>query len=230
MGRVRIRRGQPLHATDPLEIRAAASLLGDECADRRARAARGRSWWPGRFHCRSSRARGPLIPVDCVAIPSELAESTLFGHVRGAFTGAAPTAKVGSSSRMEARCSWTKWATCHRLSRRNCCACWRTARSCQWGPVTPGESTFGVVAATNADLHERMADGSFREDLYFESRAISVVSPRCASGAGDVGVLADHFLDLFAAEIGVPRSALTPAALQLLKGARFPATCASSRT
>ena len=79
-----------------------------------------------------------------------------------------------------------------------------------------------VVAATNADLHERIASGAFREDLYFRLARYLVEMPPLRDRVEDIGLLADHFLTLFAAEMGVPKPPLTPRALALLEGHTFP--------
>jgi DNA-binding NtrC family response regulator len=174
------------------------------------------------IHCRSSRAHGPFIPVNCVAIPSELAESMLFGHVRGAFTGATADRK-----------GWFELADGGTLFldevgdmppglQAKLLRVLEDGAVVPVGASHPRQVDVRVVAATNADLQERMADGSFREDLYFRLARYLVEIPPLRERSGDVGVLADHFLDLFAAEMGVPRPALTPAALQLLEGYAFP--------
>jgi len=174
------------------------------------------------IHCSSPRARGPFIPVNCVAIPSELAESTLFGHVRGAFTGATADRK-----------GWFELADGGTLFldevgdmapglQAKLLRVLEDGEVVPVGASHPRRVDVRVVAATNADLHERMADGSFREDLYFRLARYLVEIPPLRERSGDVGVLADHFLDLFAAEMGVPRPALTATALQLLEGYAFP--------
>jgi len=174
------------------------------------------------IHCTSPRARGPFIPVNCVAIPGELAESMLFGHVRGAFTGATADRK-----------GWFELADGGTLFLDEIGDMApglqaKLLRVLEDGEVVPVGASHSrrvdvrVVAATNADLHERIADGVFREDLYFRLARYLVEIPPLRERSGDVGVLADHFLDLFAAEMGVTRPTLTAAAVQLLEGYAFP--------
>jgi DNA-binding NtrC family response regulator len=79
-----------------------------------------------------------------------------------------------------------------------------------------------VVAATNADLQERIQSGAFREDLYFRLARYLVEIPPLRDRSEDVGPLAEHFLNLFAVEMGVARAALSDGALQLLEGYAFP--------
>jgi DNA-binding NtrC family response regulator len=79
-----------------------------------------------------------------------------------------------------------------------------------------------IVAATNADLDERITDGAFRQDLYFRLARYLVEMPPLRDRVEDIGLLAEHFLGLFAAEMGVPRPTLTPRALALLESYSFP--------
>jgi DNA-binding NtrC family response regulator len=79
-----------------------------------------------------------------------------------------------------------------------------------------------VVAATNADLDEKIASGSFRQDLYFRLARYLVNMPSLRDRAEDIAILADHFLALFAAEMGMPKPALTRGALDLLETYTFP--------
>jgi DNA-binding NtrC family response regulator len=174
------------------------------------------------LHCSSPRARGPFIPVNCVAIPGELAESMLFGHVRGAFTGATADRK-----------GWFELADGGTLFLDEVGDMAPTLqakllRVLEDGEVVPVGASHTkrvdvrVVAATNADLHQRIADGIFREDLYFRLARYLVEIPPLRERAGDVGVLAEHFLEMFASEMGVPRPTLTSPALTLLEGYAFP--------
>ena len=119
------------------------------------------------IHCRSPRAHGPFIPVNCVAIPAELAESMLFGHVRGSFTGATADRK-----------GWFELADggtlfLDEIGDMAPALQAKLLRVLEDGEVMPVGASQAkrvdvrVVAATNADLDERIADGLFRQDLYF---------------------------------------------------------------
>ena len=90
------------------------------------------------------------------------------------------------------------------------------------GASQPRRVDVRVVAATNADLQERIADGAFREDLYFRLARYLVEMPPLRDRVEDIGLLADHFLTLFATEMGVPKPPLTPRALALLESHAFP--------
>ena len=174
------------------------------------------------IHCRSPRSPAAFIPVNCVAIPGELAESMLFGHVRGAFTGATADRK-GCFELADGGTLFLDEIGDMPLPLQA-----KLLRVLEDGVVVPVGASHPrrvdvrVVAATNADLHDRIADGLFREDLYFRLARYLVEMPPLRDRAEDVGVLADHFLAMFAAEMGVPTPVLTARALALLEGYAFP--------
>jgi transcriptional regulator with GAF, ATPase, and Fis domain len=174
------------------------------------------------IHCSSSRSHGPFIPVNCVAIPGELAESMLFGHVRGAFTGATSDRK-----------GWFELADGGTLFLDEIGDMApglqaKLLRVLEDGEVVPVGASQAkrvdvrVVAATNADLHERIADATFREDLFFRLARYLVEIPPLRERVEDISVLAEHFMDLFATEMGIAKPVLTSGALQLLEGYAFP--------
>ena len=174
------------------------------------------------IHCSSPRSQGPFIPVNCVAIPGELAESTLFGHLRGSFTGATSDRK-----------GWFELADggtlfLDEIGDMAPALQAKLLRVLDDGEIVPVGASQAkrvdvrVVAATNADLDERIATGDFRQDLYFRLARYLVEMPPLRDRLEDIGLLADHFLALFAAEMGVARPALTPRALELLESHTFP--------
>jgi len=174
------------------------------------------------IHYSSPRAQGPFIPVNCVAIPSELAESMFFGHMRGSFTGATSDRRGcfdladGGTLFLDEIGDMAPTLQAKLL------------RVLEDGQITPVGATrtkrvdVRVVAATNADLDEKIASGSFRQDLYFRLARYLVNMPSLRDRPEDIALLADHFLDLFAAEMGMPKRALTREALDLLETYTFP--------
>jgi DNA-binding NtrC family response regulator len=174
------------------------------------------------IHCRNTRSHGPFIAVNCVAIPGELAESMLFGHVRGSFTGAASDRK-----------GWFELADggtlfLDEIGDMPLPLQAKLLRVLEDGEIMPVGATHAkkvdvrIVAATNADLEARIASGAFRQDLFFRLARYVVEMPALRERVEDIGLLADHFLALFAAEMGVPTPALTRGALELLERHSFP--------
>jgi len=173
-------------------------------------------------HCSSPRASAPFIPVNCVAIPGELAESVLFGHTRGSFTGAVADRK-----------GWFELADggtlfLDEIGDMPLPLQAKMLRVLEDGQVVPVGASHSkhvdvrVIAATNANLQERIASGAFREDLYFRLARYLVEMPPLRDRVEDVGLLADHFLTLFTTKMGMPKPLLTPRALALLEGHTFP--------
>jgi DNA-binding NtrC family response regulator len=160
------------------------------------------------IHFGSSRARQPFIPVNCVAIPEELAESMLFGHVRGAFTGATMDRK----GYFELAHGGTLFLD--EIGDMPASLQAKLLRVLEDGRVTPLGSTrdrqvsVRIVAATNVDLQSQIATGAFRQDLYFRLAQFCVESPALRNRREDIPLLSAHFVRLFAREMGVPEPAI----------------------
>jgi DNA-binding NtrC family response regulator len=174
------------------------------------------------IHFESPRAKAPFIPVNCVAIPSELAESMLFGHVKGAFTGAT-TDRKGYFELAHGGAIFLDEIGDMPVSLQV-----KLLRVLEDGCVTPVGSAelikvdVRVIAATNADLATRIAAGSFRQDLYFRLARYTVATPPLRERLEDVPVLVSHFLQMFAAEMGMKAPPISDDALAVLKRYNFP--------
>jgi DNA-binding NtrC family response regulator len=174
------------------------------------------------IHHHSPRSAAPFIPVNCVAIPSELAESLFFGHLKGAFTGATGDRK-----------GWFELADggtlfLDEIGDMPVALQAKLLRVIEDGEITPVGATASrrvdvrVLGATNADLMDRIAAGSFRQDLYFRLARFVVTTPPLRDRRDDLPLLAGHFLALFAAEMGLTPPDLTPEALAALAAHPFP--------
>jgi DNA-binding NtrC family response regulator len=129
------------------------------------------------LHALSPRARGPMIAINCAAIPAELAEAELFGHARGAFTGAV-AARPGSSRRPRAGpCSSTRSLSCRWRCRPGSCGCSRPARSGRLGENQARPIDVRVMGASHQDLRAAVAAGRFRADLLFRLGVARVEVP-----------------------------------------------------
>ena len=127
------------------------------------------------LHYWSERVGTPFVAVNCKAFAEGVLESELFGHERGAFTGAvAGPRRLLRARRTAARSSSTRSARSAPTSRRSCCACCRTARCSASAATKPRRVDVRVVAATNRDLRDEVAAGRFREDLYFRLNVIPI--------------------------------------------------------
>jgi DNA-binding NtrC family response regulator len=174
------------------------------------------------IHFGSPRTSGPFVAVNCVAIPADLAESILFGHVRGAFTGATMDRK----GYFELADGGTLFLD--EIGDMPAALQAKLLRVLEDGRITPLGSTrekkvdVRVVAATNADLHSSIATGSFRQDLYFRLAQFPVHLPPLRDRPEDVPLLATHFLQLFAREMGAAVPAVDPAVMAALSRYAFP--------
>lgn len=153
-------------------------------------------------HEHSNRARGPLVTVNCGAIPEALLESELFGHARGAFTGAA-SVRIGRIQAAEGGTLFLDEVGELPLSLQ--VKLLRVLQYKEYSPVGDGRvltANIRVVAATNVDLEAAVRDGKFREDLFYRLNVIHVRTPELKERDGDVGMLLDHFFDLARDRLG----------------------------
>ena len=174
------------------------------------------------IHFGSPRAKAPFVPVNCAAIPGELAESTLFGHARGAFTGAT------ASHRGYFQMANTGTIFLDEIGDMPLALQAKLLRVLEDAMVTPVGSSDAVkvdvrvIAASNARLEERIAAGAFREDLYFRLARFTVTTSPLRDRTEDIPLLAFHFLRLFAAEMGIKAPLLSQEALDALKAYHYP--------
>ena len=112
------------------------------------------------LHELSPRRSKPFVAVNCAAIPETLIESEIFGHEKGAFTGAMERRPVALNWRKKARCCWTKSARCPSVRRPSCCAYWKISKLRRLGSKVETPMNVRVLAATNKDPEEAVADGT----------------------------------------------------------------------
>jgi DNA-binding NtrC family response regulator len=155
------------------------------------------------IHQNSPRAGGPMVAVNCAGIPENLIESELFGHVKGAFTGAV----ANRSGRFQTAARGTLFLDeIGELKLDMQTKLLRAIQERQVEPVgsdTTEEIDVRIVAATNKDLHEAIADGSFREDLYYRLSVVPLHLPPLRERREDIPALLQHFLKKFNAPAGV---------------------------
>jgi two-component system response regulator HydG len=166
-------------------------------------------------HERSSRARGPFIAVNCSAIPETILEAELFGHERGAFTGA-----VG---RREGRFAKAAGGTLFldeigELSPSVQVKLLRVLQEGEYEPVGGDtvKSDVRIVAATNRDLRAQVAAGRFREDLFYRLNVIAMTAPPLRARREDIPLLVDHFLGIYCHKNNRPRLTVSRQVSELL--------------
>jgi DNA-binding NtrC family response regulator len=174
------------------------------------------------IHRHSQSHEGPFVKVNCAAIPPELIESELFGHEKGAFTGAVSRKK----GLFELASGGTIFLD--EIGDMSLSAQAKVLRTLQSGEIirVGGERQIEVdvrvIAATNQDLDELVRDGRFREDLYFRLNVVPLATPPLRERAGDIPLLVEHFVDHFCRENGFRPKRVHEDALKLLQGHRWP--------
>jgi DNA-binding NtrC family response regulator len=170
-----------------------------------------------RLHDKSNRASGPFVEVNCAAIPSELIESELFGHEKGAFTSAIKQRK----GKFEQANGGTLFLD--EIGDMSLSAQAKVLRALQENEITrvggdsPIKVDVRVVAATNKNLSEEIEKNNFREDLYHRLSVILIHVPDLNSRPEDIPLLADHFTEQICTEYGMPLKKLTPEAIAELQ-------------
>jgi two-component system, NtrC family, nitrogen regulation response regulator NtrX len=166
---------------------------------------------------KSDRAKAPMIEVNCAAIPSELIESELFGHVKGSFTGA----NKDRAGKFEAANGGTIFLD--EIGDMSLSAQAKVLRALQESRISRVGSDkdikvdVRVIAATNKDLKEEIAEGRFREDLYHRLAVILIEVPALNDRREDIPLLVDFFTKKIAEEQGTPIKEFSVEAVQLLQ-------------
>jgi two-component system nitrogen regulation response regulator NtrX len=174
------------------------------------------------IHHQSRRGGGPFVEVNCAAIPEELIESELFGHTRGAFTGAL-SARKGKFELADGGTLFLDEVGDMTLKTQA-----KVLRALQEQRVEPVGGTASVsvdvrvIAATNKDLEQEIRKGTFREDLYFRLNVIPFTVAPLRERRPDVPLLARHFLAEISAEYGRRAKVISPEAMERLRAHGWP--------
>lgn len=174
------------------------------------------------IHYCSSRASAPFVPVNCGAIPEKLLESELFGHVKGAFTGA-----------HESRAGFFQTADggtilldeVNEMSPAMQVKLLRVLQDkqvCMVGARKTQKIDVRIIASSNKDLRSLVKKGVFREDLFFRLNVISITVPPLRERQEDIALLVSHFADKFADELGKPVPIFSDEAVQVLMNYTWP--------
>ena len=173
------------------------------------------------IHRLSSRVNARMVPVHCGAIPEELLESEMFGHERGAFTGAVAS-RVG---RFKLADSGTIFLDeIGEMSPKLQVKLLRVLEDGRFEPVgcvTTHQVDVRVIAATNRSLEEAVAAKQFREDLFYRLRVVPIEIPPLRQRREDIPLLIEHVLNHLTAK-GLPRFTVTPGAVDILQGYNWP--------
>ncbi len=174
------------------------------------------------LHAMSPRASAPFVEVNCAAIPEDMIESELFGHMKGSFTSAHER-KIGKFQKADGGTLFLDEVG--DMSLRTQAKVLRSLEEQRFEPVGAHESIrvdVRVVAATNKNLEEEIDKGNFREDLFYRLNVIPFHMPPLRERKEDIPTLANYFMDEFARAYGRKPKELTPQAIELLQEYHWP--------
>jgi DNA-binding NtrC family response regulator len=174
------------------------------------------------IHANSPRKDKPFVPINTGAMPSELLESNLFGHVKGAFTSAIASKKGLFEVANGGTLFMDEIATMGMDTQAKILRVLQDRRFMHLGGVQEIQVDVRIIAATNIDLRKEVREGRFREDLFYRLNVISVDLPPLRARREDIPLLAQHFLDFYANENGLSPRKLSADALRTLMDYEWP--------
>ncbi len=174
------------------------------------------------IHNLSPRKYGPYIKINCAALPAQLLESELFGYEKGAFTDAkrdkpGQFCLANDGTLLLDEISEMDISLQVKLL--------RVLNNGEYRPLGSSKtmhSNARILASTNADLKEKIADGSFREDLYYRINVVDINVPPLRDRPEDIPLLVNHFMKIFGSKIRVPARKISPKAMSILRKYPFP--------
>jgi DNA-binding NtrC family response regulator len=174
------------------------------------------------IHQNSPRRDRPFVPVNTGAIPSDLLESSLFGHVKGAFTSAINAKKGLFEVANGGTLFLDEIGTMSMDMQAKILRVLQDRRFMHLGGTSEIQVDVRIVAATNVNLQQAVKDGRFREDLFYRLNVISLELPPLRQRREDIPLLCQHFLKFYAEENGTEPPSLTPEALRILMDYEWP--------
>jgi len=174
------------------------------------------------IHVRSSRSERPFVAVNCGALPETLLDSELFGHVRGSFTGADSNRKGLIEVADKGTIFLDEIGEMSPMLQVKVLRVLQERKFRRVGGTDEVEADIRIIAATNRDLAKMVADGTFREDLYYRINVIPVRLPALRERAEDIPLLAEHFVSKFAAQMKKNVTGISGAALSRLTSHGWP--------
>ncbi len=174
------------------------------------------------IHFNSLRHEHPFVALNCGALPESLLESELFGHVRGAFTGAATNKKGLIETAERGTVFLDEISEMSPMMQVKLLRVLQERKFRRVGGVGETDADIRIIAATNRDLGRMVGDGTFREDLFYRINVIPIQLPPLRERREDIPLLAEHFLAKYREQMGKSVSALSAEALRCLETFEWP--------
>ena len=169
------------------------------------------------LHAKSRRASGPFVEVNCAAIPSELIESELFGHERGAFTSAIKQRKGKFEQASGGTLFMDEIGDMSLAAQAKVLRALQERKISRVGSDKDVDVDVRIIAATNKNLREEIKKGNFREDLFHRIGVILIKVPPLREHSEDIPLLVDHFIDMICEEYDMPRKPMDKKAVEMLR-------------
>ncbi|MBD3258726.1 AAA family ATPase, partial [candidate division GN15 bacterium] len=174
------------------------------------------------IHRNSKRQHHPFLSVNCAALPETLLESELFGHEKGAFTGAYYK-RIGKFEQADKGTLFMdEIGDMSMLTQSKLLRVLQDKRFERVGGNETIKADVRIIAATNKSLVQAMKEGSFRVDLFYRLKVVSIYIPPLRERRGDIPLLMDYFIDKFSNQLSLPRKTVSKRALQLLNKHLWP--------
>ncbi len=174
------------------------------------------------IHYNGLRKEKPFVPVNCGAIPENLIESELFGHKKGAFTGAISDKKGLIGMANGGTLFLDEIGELPLAMQVKLLRFLQDRQFTPVGEVSPRKADVRIITATNRDLQESTRHGEFREDLFYRLNVINIRIPPLRERSTDLPLLVKHFLEKYSRQLEKPADSLTPEALELVRGYDWP--------
>ena len=174
------------------------------------------------IHVNSPRKDRPFIPVNTGSMPADLLESTLFGHVKGAFTSAVSSKKGLFEVADKGTLFLDEIGNMSMETQAKILRVLQDRKFMHLGGIQEIQVDVRIIAATNVDLRQAVKDGKFREDLFYRLNVITVDLPPLRNRKEDISILVEHFVQKFCDENDKPKLTITSAALQALMDYNWP--------
>jgi two-component system, NtrC family, response regulator PilR len=182
----------------------------------------GKEWVARAIHFYSLRRDRPFVALNCGALPEALLESELFGHMKGAFTGASVNKKGLIESAERGTLFLDEIGEMTPLMQVKLLRVLQERKFRRLGGVEELDVAMRVIAATNQDLTKMVSEGTFREDLFYRINVIPIHLPPLRERGEDIALLADHFLGKHAEQMGKSINGLTQETIDLLEAHEWP--------